>query len=242
MTVRSAVWAGVALVAIGLGGLIFTGVAGATGIRSPWTQGQTAGGRMDARGGAGGGGMMGGGGAGGGGMMGGAGYGGMMGGQGAARIGNARLVALVARGKVGARIDAKTDTVTYVGLSPTIVALASPHGQPNMTWEIDGLVNPTVVVRPGARITVDLVNTDWGYMHGLEITTTPPPYPYMATMGIANHTLLMPLPPRTSKDLAAAQYSMRVGAVSLTPGTYYYLCPVPGHAQSGMYGVISVRA
>lgn len=239
MTVRSAVWAGVALVAIGIGGLIFTGVAGATGIRSPWAQGHTAGGRMDARGG--GRGMMGGG-TGGAGMMGGAGYGGIMGGQGAVRIGNARLVALVARGKVGARIDAKTDTVTYAGLSPTLVALASPHGQLNMTWEIDGLVNPTVVVRPGARITVDLVNTDWGYMHGLEITTTPPPYPYMAMMGIANHTLLMPLPPRTSKDLAAAQYSMRVGAVSLTPGIYYYLCPVPGHAQSGMYGAISVRA
>ncbi len=26
-----------------------------------------------------------------------------------------------------------------------------------------------------------------------------------------------------------------------TPGTYYYLCPVPGHAQAGMWGKLVVR-
>ena len=27
-----------------------------------------------------------------------------------------------------------------------------------------------------------------------------------------------------------------------TPGTYHYLCPVPGHAQKGMTGVFAVSA
>jgi nitrite reductase (NO-forming) len=26
-----------------------------------------------------------------------------------------------------------------------------------------------------------------------------------------------------------------------TPGTYHYLCPVPGHAQKGMAGTLAVR-
>jgi uncharacterized cupredoxin-like copper-binding protein len=26
-----------------------------------------------------------------------------------------------------------------------------------------------------------------------------------------------------------------------TPGTYTYLCPVPGHAQQGMYGTLTVN-
>ena len=157
MTLRSAAWTGAALAAIGIGGLTFTAVAGATGPRLPWTQGQTAVGMMGAWG---------------------------AGGEAAATglINNVRLAALVDQGKAGASIDARTDTVSYAGRAATIVALASPHGQPNMTWEIDGLVNPTVVVRSGTPVTVDLVNTDWGYRHGFDLTTTPPPYPRMARM------------------------------------------------------------
>ena len=26
-----------------------------------------------------------------------------------------------------------------------------------------------------------------------------------------------------------------------TPGTYHYLCPVPGHAQKGMAGILTVK-
>ncbi len=228
MTLRSAAWTGAALAAIGIGGLTFTAVAGATGPRLPWTQGQTAVGRMGAAG---------------------AGYGGMMGAWGAGGeaaatglINNVRLAALVDQGKAGASIDARTDTVSYAGRAATIVALASPHGQPNMTWEIDGLVNPTVVVRSGTPVTVDLVNTDWGYRHGFDLTTTPPPYPRMAMMGISTEFLLMPLPERTSKNLAASEYYTRSGTVSLSPGTYYYLCPVPGHVQQGMHGTFQVSA
>ncbi|MDA8064657.1 MAG: plastocyanin/azurin family copper-binding protein [Thermaerobacter sp.] len=183
-----------------------------------------------------------------GGMMGGeGGYGGMMGGMlggyganGRNLLGNSQLTALVRRGEQGAKLDAKTDTVTYTGSSVTLVALASPHGKPNMTWEIDGLVNPTVRVNPGARVKVELVNTDWGYLHGFELTTTPPPYPFMAMMGINNDFLVMPLPPRTSKDLATAQYYTRSSSFTAASGTYYYICPVPGHAAAGMFGKLVV--
>ena len=52
----------------------------------------------------------------------------------------------------------------------------------------------------------------------------------------------MPLPERTSKNLAASEYYTRSGTVSLSPGTYYYLCPVPGHVQQGMHGTFQVSA
>ncbi len=155
-------------------------------------------------------------------------------------ITNASLAALVSRGEQGASIDPRANTVTYLGQTVTLVALASPHGEPNMTWEIDGLVNPTVTVAPGAQVTVMLVNTDWGYMHGFELTTTPPPYPEMAMAGVADTFFLMPLPPRTTKDTATARYHTRSASFTAAAGTYHYLCPVPGHAAAGMFGTLVV--
>ena len=165
----------------------------------------------------------------------------MTGGGGRGTISDASLASLVSRGEQGARIDSTTNTVTYKGQAVTLVAQASPHGQPNMTWEIDGLVNPTVVVPPAAQLDVVLVNTDWGYMHGFELTTTPPPYPYMAMAGVADSFFLMPVPPRTAKDTATAGYYTESASFTTTAGTYHYLCPVPGHAAAGMSGRLVIR-
>ena len=109
-----------------------------------------------------------------------------------------------------------------------------------MTWEIDGLVNPTLVIPAGARVQVILANTDWGYMHGFEVTSTPPPYSFMSMMSVNSDFLLMPLPERTTKSLSTARYYTRSGQLHLSPGTYHYLCPVPGHAQQGMYGTLKI--
>ncbi len=162
----------------------------------------------------------------------------MMDGGGAVSAGG--LSSLVSQGEQGATVDTAANTVTYAGRSVSLVALASPDGKPNMTWEIDGLVNPTVSVAPGARVTVVLVNTDWGYMHGFELTTTQPPYPEMAMAGVADNFFLMPIPPRTEKDTATASYYTRTASFTAAAGTYHYLCPVPGHAAAGMFGTLVV--
>ena len=157
-----------------------------------------------------------------------------------ATLTNAGLFALVSQGEQGASIDQNTNTVTYTGRIVTLVALASPHGKPNMTWEIDGLVNPTIVMRPGTQVDVVLANTDWGYMHGFELTATPPPYPSMAMAGVTSDFFLMPLPPRTTRTTSSARYYTRSANLITTSGTYHYLCPVPGHAAMGMFGTIVV--
>ncbi len=177
-----------------------------------------------------------------GGMMGSGGYGatGGSGGSNRSTVSNAELSALVRSGKGGAEINSKTNSVSYTGSSVTLVALASPHGKPDMTWEIDGLVNPTVMVRQGARVHVVLVNTDGDMLHGFELTSTPPPYPYMAMMGIQNGFFLMPLPPRTAQNLTSARYYTEEAVFTAAPGSYYYLCQVPGHAAAGMFGGLVV--
>ncbi|MCL5052507.1 MAG: plastocyanin/azurin family copper-binding protein, partial [Gammaproteobacteria bacterium] len=87
---------------------------------------------------------------------------------------------------------------------------------------------------------VVLVNTDWGYMHGFELTTTSPPYPQMAMADIADDFFLMPLPPRTEKDTHTASYHTRTASFTAAAGVYHYLCPVPGHAAAGMFGTFVV--
>lgn len=156
-------------------------------------------------------------------------------------IGKAGLDQLVFRGEQGASIDKKGNTVTYTGGQINIVALASPSGKPDMTFEIDGLVNPTLVVPQNSNVQLTVVNTDPDELHGLEITRTSPPYSAMPMMNINNDFLLMPMPHPTTKSAATAQYYTRSGQFSLQPGTYYYLCPVPGHAQKGMYGTLQVK-
>lgn len=153
---------------------------------------------------------------------------------------NVQLQQLVKQGEVGATIDRPSKTVSYTGRNVILVALASPHGVPNMTWEIDGLVNPTITIPSGATIHVILVNPDWGYLHGFEITATPPPYSLMPMMSTNNKFFLSPLSERTTQSLNTAKYYSRSGQLNLQKGKYYYLCPVPGHAQQGMYGVLKI--
>lgn len=148
---------------------------------------------------------------------------------------------LIRVGERGAVLNRQKNTITYSGKSIDLVALASPHGKPNMTWEIDGMVNPTVIIPPHATIQVTLVNTDWGYMHGFEVTATAPPYSYMSMMDVNSDFLLMPLPERTTKSLTTAEYFTRSGHLHLSAGTYHYLCPMPGHAQQGMYGTLKIE-
>lgn len=139
-----------------------------------------------------------------------------------------------------ASVDPRTNTVVYHGSDVTLVALASPEGGPDMTWNIDGRVNPTVVIPRGAQVTVDFFDGDAGTMHGWELTTAHPPYPTMAMMAgsIAfPGAFAMPVPGANSTHW----FGRAVHFTASQTGTYFYLCPVPGHAARGMYGTLLVR-
>ncbi len=153
--------------------------------------------------------------------------------------------AMIASGLQGATIDPTTNTVSYTGASVTLDVIAVQPDEPDTTFEIAGLVDPTVTIPRGATVTLDLVNMDYGadMPHGLVLTRFAPPYPYMAPMmGGGLRSGIPPLSARTDENLQSASYTsgtLRFRAA--TPGTYYYVCQVPGHAQKGMYGKIVVE-
>ncbi len=118
------------------------------------------------------------------------------------------------------------------------------HGD---VFVIYGLINPTLVIPAGAVVHVTFINLDDDMYHNFVITRAPPPYPYyvmpyMAMSGGMGPQMMLNmewLPPANYG--AGYAYGYEYTFTITEPGTYWYLCTYPGHAESGMYGEIIVR-
>ena len=125
---------------------------------------------------------------------------------------------------------AGNDSVWFSGGSVDLVVVLSPP-EHDMTFIVQGLVNPTIHVRADARVTVTEVNLDPDMLHNWALTRTGPPYSSMPMMGPgAMMSMAMLSPPSGSSYWAE---TMSFTAVS---GSYWYLCEYAGHAADGMYG------
>lgn len=132
---------------------------------------------------------------------------------------------------------ASNDTLTFQSDSLHILVLMGPmtEGESMYSFVIDNLTNPTLVIPYGATVTMTVVNVDTDAYHALMLTTAGPPYPYnFMPMMMSPYASTNDLPPSSSSGFAEQQVSFTAN------GDAYYLCPVPGHAQSGMYGLIEV--
>ncbi len=134
----------------------------------------------------------------------------------------------------------------FRGKRVAIALVAHAPRHPDMSFETGGLTNPTVCVSQGARVTLEVMNMDYGpgMAHGLVITSAKPPYPARLGRRLPHILADIPaLPPRSSARLHKARYAEKtVHFVAGRPGTYYYVCPVPGHALAfRMYGRFVVR-
>ena len=150
----------------------------------------------------------------------------------AARLGNAM--------PAGASRDRAANRLTFTTTSVRLVVLASPS-MPAERFRIAGMVDPTVVVPAGAQVQVELVNADEDMAHGLVVTTSGAASSWMPMMTAApafSGAALWFLGEETSAGMHTGTLSFSATA----PGTYQYLCPVPGHAQEGMAGAFAVRA
>ena len=149
-----------------------------------------------------------------------------------------RMEALALRvGRLAHRTGA---TIYYSNSRVTVVALGSPGTHPGMYWQIDGVNRPTVSVPARSTITVDFADGDPGQVHGFELTTASPPYSRMAMMDgqvAASGAFVMPVPAPQGK----LWYATTTSFSAPPPGTYYIICPVPGHAQQGMWLRFIVR-
>jgi rusticyanin len=150
----------------------------------------------------------------------------------AARLGNAV--------PAGATIDRAANTITFRASPVHVTVVASPPGGPDETFRIARLVNPTIAVPRDAAVTIDLINADPDTAHGIVITdtgtassvmpmmTAGPAFPDAALWFLGNPT-------------AAGVHEGTLTFAASAPGTYQYLCPVPGHAAKGMVGSFVVQ-
>ena len=99
---------------------------------------------------------------------------------------------------------------------------------------------PAISIPAGAHVTIELVNADDDMAHGLVIMPAGAARSYMPMMSAApsfTGSALWFLGKPTSAGLHAGT----IAFTAATPGSYQYLCPVPGHAQKGMVGTFTVR-
>ena len=141
----------------------------------------------------------------------------------------------------GAAVSQARHQIIFVGTSVQLTVLASPPGGPDETFRVAGMVNPGIIVPAGARVTIQVINAAPDTTHGLVITasdatsswmpmmTARPAFPGSALWFLGNPT-------------SAGMHAGTLTFTASTPGTYHYLCAVPGHAQKGMTGTFTVAS
>ena len=155
------------------------------------------------------------------------------------RVGAAQAIRLGGQVPAGASINRAANTVTFAAASVHLVAVASPAGGPDETFRIAGLVNPAITVPAGATVSIEVINADPDAAHGLVITAsadTSSPMPMMTSQPAFAGSAVWFLGDPTAAGMHAGSLTF----TAATPGTYQYLCPVPGHAQKGMAGTFIV--
>jgi rusticyanin len=138
----------------------------------------------------------------------------------------------------GASVDACADRLSFTTQAVSFVVEAVPPNNPDMTFRIAGLIDPTVVVPLGAKVTVEFINADSDQAHGWVIIGAQPPFAFRA----ATPPALPGASAAVIGDPTAAGHGARtITFTASTTGTYQYFCPMPGHAQMGMHGTFIVQ-
>jgi FtsP/CotA-like multicopper oxidase with cupredoxin domain len=126
-------------------------------------------------------------------------------------------------------------------MSDHFVVLASPPGSPKESFRIAGMTNPTITVKSGALISIEVVNADSDAAHGLAIA---------ADGSASSQTPMLTAAPAFSGAAVwflgnPTSAGMHTGTLTFTAtksGTYQYLCPVPDQARDGMVGTFAVTS
>ena len=154
------------------------------------------------------------------------------------RVSAAQTVRLGKQVPAGASINPARHTITFTTASIHLAVVASPPGGPDETFRIAGLVNPTLIIPAGSRVSMQIINADPDTAHGLVITASNARswVPMMtATPAFAGSALWF-----LGDPTAAGMHAGTISFTAASPGNYHYVCPVPGHAQKGMTGIFIV--
>lgn len=154
------------------------------------------------------------------------------------QVGAAQAIRLGSQIPAGARLDRAAKTITFTTTDVRMAVVASPAGGPDETFRIAGLA---VTVPDGAKVSIEVINADPDTAHGLVVTAGSDVSSWMPMMtdrpAFAGSALWFLGNPTT-----AGTHAGTLTFTASTPGTYHYLCPVPGHAQKGMTGTFTVSS
>ncbi|MCL4397149.1 hypothetical protein M1494_02270 [Candidatus Parvarchaeota archaeon] len=149
-----------------------------------------------------------------------------------------------------------SDPANNITLNSTVPGTSTPYkallGELDLqalpAFTVYGLVNPTIIIKQGSTVTFDAFDlSDYAY-HGYMIVNNsyPPPYStagpesafdgYTGANDIVVKGILIP-PPKNGRI-----YEESETFTANTNGVYWYLCPVFGHAELGMYGKMIVSS
>jgi rusticyanin len=139
----------------------------------------------------------------------------------------------------GAHVNQAARTITFTTGSVHLAAVASPAGGPDETFRIAGMVNPKIIVPAGAQVSIQVINADRDTAHGLVVTASQDQsswMPMMTSRPAFRGSVLWFL----GNPTAAGMHTGTLTFTAATPGSYHYLCPIPGHAQKGMTGLFTI--
>ncbi len=133
------------------------------------------------------------------------------------------------------KVSADKKTLTFTGKAIRLVVTTGPDND-MMSFRIQGLRNPTLVLPRRATLRVLFVNSDEDMKHNLKFADDQPPYAGKPTLKY----------PAGSHDLAPGKEKSRHAEelVVVGPeeaGKFSYVCTISGHAAAGMYGLVVVR-
>ena len=128
-------------------------------------------------------------------------------------------------------------TLTFGQRVIRLVAVTGP-GTDMLSYRIDGLRNPTLIVPKGATLKILFANTDDDMFHNIRFGAWRRTYPNEAAGLLKSSVGTPPLPHKSETALHAEDLTLHA---PMTPGKYAYFCTVRGHAQGGMWGAILVR-
>jgi rusticyanin len=157
------------------------------------------------------------------------------------RVSTSEAIKLGDEDPTGATVDTRTNRIMFSGSTAKFVALASPSGSPGDTFRISGLANPTIAVKKGTRVSIEVVNADPNAAQGLVLAgrgSASSRMPMVTARLAFSGAALWFLGNSTSAGMHAATIDFDANSA----GTYQYLCAVPGHAQAGMVGTFVVTS
>jgi len=140
----------------------------------------------------------------------------------------------------GVTINKTADVIKFTGKTIYIVMLAGPPSN-ILSFQSFNLTNPTIEVPLDSTVIIAII--DAGYLnHSFGITSSAPPYP--ASVSPNQYPPAFPgseMPPTLLVNgLSPASANIFSGYLiqfnATKTGTYWYLCFVPGHDSSGMFG------